>query len=48
MEYLIRFAQSHETFRLPEVQSLAVLEGIDLEVVHYSLEVGLSFFSSRP
>lgn len=40
MEYLIRFAQMHETFRLPEVQALAALEGIDLEVVRYSLEVG--------
>ncbi|VBB84147.1 Putative tRNA guanosine-2'-O-methyltransferase TRM11 [Podospora comata] len=38
MEYLIRFSQSHETFRLPELQALAVLEGIDMEVVSYSLE----------
>lgn len=42
MEYLIRFAQFHENFRLPELQSLAALEGIDLEVVQYSLEVGRS------
>lgn len=39
MEYLIRFSQSYETFRLPEIQALAVIEGIDLEVVSYSLEV---------
>ncbi|KAL2262959.1 hypothetical protein VTK26DRAFT_8816 [Humicola hyalothermophila] len=38
MDYLIRFSQSHETFRLPEIQSLAIVEGIDLEVVSYSLE----------
>ncbi|KAK3318898.1 S-adenosyl-L-methionine-dependent methyltransferase [Apodospora peruviana] len=38
MEYLIRFSQSYETFRLPEIQALAVLEGIDLKVVSYSLE----------
>lgn len=44
MEYLIRFAQFHETFRLPEIQSLAALEGINLEVIHYSLEVGLADF----
>ena len=35
MEYLIRFAQLHETFRLPELQSLASLVGTDLEIVHY-------------
>ncbi|KAK0672506.1 putative tRNA guanosine-2'-O-methyltransferase TRM11 [Cercophora samala] len=38
MEYLIRFSQSHETFRLPELQALAVLEGIDIEVISYSLD----------
>jgi tRNA G10 N-methylase Trm11 len=39
MDYLIRFSQSHETFRLPEIQALALIEGIDLKVVSYSLEV---------
>ncbi|KAI1376998.1 tRNA guanosine-2'-O-methyltransferase TRM11 [Hypoxylon crocopeplum] len=38
MEYLIRFSQSHETFRLAEIQSLAIVEGIDLEVISYSEE----------
>ncbi|KAK6958458.1 hypothetical protein Daesc_001259 [Daldinia eschscholtzii] len=38
MEYLIRFSQSHESFRLPEIQSLAVVEGLDLEVISYSDE----------
>ncbi|OTB01666.1 hypothetical protein M426DRAFT_323293 [Hypoxylon sp. CI-4A] len=38
MEYLIRFSQSHETFRLAEIQSLAIVEGIDLEVIFYSDE----------
>lgn len=42
MDYLIRFSQSHETFRLPEVQALAVLEGIDMKVVSYSNDVGPS------
>lgn len=41
MEYLIRFSQSHETFRLPEIEALAIVEGIDLKVVSYSLEVSL-------
>ncbi len=46
MDYLVRFSQTHETFRLPEIQALAVLEGIDMEVKEYSLEVcadGLAF-----
>ncbi|KAL1879688.1 hypothetical protein VTK73DRAFT_6863 [Phialemonium thermophilum] len=38
LDYLIRFAQAHETFRLPEIQSLAVLEGIDLHVLEYKTE----------
>ncbi|KAI5867348.1 tRNA guanosine-2'-O-methyltransferase TRM11 [Durotheca rogersii] len=38
MEYLIRFSQSLETFRLAEIQALAVVEGIDLEVISYSDE----------
>jgi hypothetical protein len=39
MEYLLRFIQTHETFRLPEIQALADLEGIPMEVVSYSLDV---------
>ncbi|KAL2153440.1 hypothetical protein VTH82DRAFT_4595 [Thermothelomyces myriococcoides] len=38
MDYLIRFSQSHETFRLPEMQALALIEGIDMKVIAYSLE----------
>jgi tRNA (guanine10-N2)-methyltransferase len=40
MDYLVRFSQSHETFRVPELQSLAVVEGVDMKIVSYSLEVG--------
>ncbi|KAL2067052.1 hypothetical protein VTL71DRAFT_1476, partial [Oculimacula yallundae] len=36
MEYMIRFTQSHETFRLAEIKALAVYEGIDLEILSYS------------
>ncbi|ERT01424.1 hypothetical protein HMPREF1624_02670 [Sporothrix schenckii ATCC 58251] len=32
MEYLMRFSQSHESFRLAEIQALATLEGIELEI----------------
>lgn len=39
MDYLVRFSQSHETFRLPELESLAVIEGIEMKVISYSLEV---------
>ena len=40
MEYLIRFAQFHETFRKPEIDALAVLEDIHIEWVSYSEDVG--------
>ncbi|KAB5535180.1 S-adenosyl-L-methionine-dependent methyltransferase [Coniochaeta sp. 2T2.1] len=36
MDYIIRFSQSHESFRVPEVQALATLENIDLKVLSYS------------
>ncbi|OJJ49380.1 hypothetical protein ASPZODRAFT_23620 [Penicilliopsis zonata CBS 506.65] len=36
MEYLIRFAQVHETFRRPELEALATVTGVDLEIIHYS------------
>ena len=42
MEYMIRFTHVHETFRLPEIQALAVLHQIDLEVLSYSSSVGVA------
>ncbi|KAL4892164.1 SIR2-domain-containing protein [Aspergillus ambiguus] len=33
--YLIRFAQAHETFRRPELEALADLTGVDLEILSY-------------
>lgn len=39
MEYMIRFTQVHETFRRAEIEALAALESITLEVVSYSNEV---------
>lgn len=47
MEYMIRFTQVHETFRLAEVEALAVLEGISLEVLSYSPSVSVSGFPHR-
>ncbi|KAH8697532.1 RNA methylase family UPF0020 protein [Talaromyces proteolyticus] len=35
MEYVIRFAQTHETFRRAEIEALATLAGVDLEFVWY-------------
>ncbi|KAI5303592.1 hypothetical protein KEM56_007388 [Ascosphaera pollenicola] len=35
MEYLIRLAQVHETFRKPELEALAALHGIDVQFVFY-------------
>lgn len=40
MDYMIRFIQVHETFRLAEIKALAVLEGINLEIVSYNPNVG--------
>jgi tRNA (guanine10-N2)-methyltransferase len=39
MEYLIRLAQMHETFRRPELESLAELHNVDLVILEYSDEV---------
>ncbi|RYO81856.1 hypothetical protein DL766_007050 [Monosporascus sp. MC13-8B] len=38
MEYLIRFTQWHETFRLAEIQALATYLNIELKIISYSDE----------
>ncbi|KAK0383079.1 hypothetical protein NLU13_8993 [Sarocladium strictum] len=38
MDYLIRFAQVHEDFRLAEIEAIAVAECIQLSVVEYNNE----------
>ncbi|KAH7310407.1 S-adenosyl-L-methionine-dependent methyltransferase [Stachybotrys elegans] len=38
MEFLVRFAHTHESFRLPELEALALLEGIEMTVLEYSLK----------
>ena len=40
LEYLIKFAQVHETFRRAEIEALAIVENISLTVVDYNNEVG--------
>ncbi|OAP60761.1 hypothetical protein AYL99_05763 [Fonsecaea erecta] len=36
MDYLIRFAQVHETFRRPEIEALSTLAGLPCEIVSYA------------
>lgn len=40
MEYLVRFAQAHETFRRPEIEALASLADIKVEFLRYDKYVG--------
>lgn len=39
MEFLIKFAQAHETFRVPEIEALALVEGLEMKIVDYSQDV---------
>ena len=39
MDFLIRFGQAHETFRLPEIKALAIVEGVDMTIVSYDEDV---------
>ncbi|PNY24787.1 tRNA (Guanine(10)-N2)-methyltransferase [Tolypocladium capitatum] len=43
MDLLIKFAQTHESFRLAEIEALAVVEGVDLTVIDYSDQSPLCF-----
>ncbi|KAG6014647.1 hypothetical protein E4U54_005009 [Claviceps lovelessii] len=36
MNFLIKFAQTHESFRLAEIQALAEIEGVNLTIVDYN------------
>lgn len=40
MEYLIRFAQAHESFRKAEIEALAALVGVNVEFLVYTEDVG--------
>lgn len=39
MEFLIKFAQAHESFRLPEIKALAIVEGVEMTILNYDLDV---------
>lgn len=41
MEYLVRFVQLHETFRVPELQAVASIAGVDMQVLDYDQDVWL-------
>jgi tRNA (guanine10-N2)-methyltransferase len=43
MEYLIRFAQVHESFRQPEIQALADFANIKIEDISYDEFVSTHF-----
>jgi tRNA (guanine10-N2)-methyltransferase len=42
-EYLVRLAQVHESFRKAELEALAELTGIKMEIILYSEDVRLDF-----
>lgn len=39
MDFIVRFTQCHETFRLAELRALTEVEDIELEVKDYRAEV---------
>jgi tRNA (guanine10-N2)-methyltransferase len=48
MDFIVKFAQVHESFRMAELRALAVIEDVDLDIVGYSDEVGpASYFGHR-
>lgn len=46
MDYLVRLAQCHQSFRQAEIQALATVNDLELEFVTYSDNVRLVFFFS--
>ncbi|TQV93874.1 hypothetical protein V2A60_003967 [Cordyceps javanica] len=36
MDFIIKFAQAHETFRIPEIQALAMIENVPIEIIEYN------------
>lgn len=39
MDFLVRFTQTHETFRLPELRALATITDTNMEIISYSAMV---------
>ena len=40
-EYLVRFVQLHDSFRIPELQAAADLANVSLEIVAYHHDVSI-------
>ncbi|KAK4072104.1 hypothetical protein Trihar35433_4168 [Trichoderma harzianum] len=38
MDFLIKFASEHESFRVPEIEALAIIENLDLKIKEYDRE----------
>lgn len=43
MDFLVKFAQTHQSFRRAEIEALAGVEDVDLTIVKYSHESPLCF-----
>jgi tRNA (guanine10-N2)-methyltransferase len=39
MDFLLRLAQVHESFRLAEIETAATIAGIQIEIISYSPDV---------
>ena len=48
MEYLVRLVQLHESFRRPELEALACLADIELDIVDYRPDVRQMMSSFSP
>lgn len=47
MDFLIKFAQYHESFRQAEIEALAVVEKVDLTILSYDADVSHSILVYR-
>lgn len=41
MDFLVKFAQVHESFRVAEIKALALIDGVDLIIKEYDDDVSL-------
>lgn len=39
MDFLIKFAHTHESFRRPEIEALAAVEKVDVKILRYETDV---------
>lgn len=48
MDFLIKFASEHESFRVPEIEALAIIENLDLKIKEYDREVRRKATTTQP